>query len=632
MSTAEQILEVVRRSEEQLRVATLAAEIGVWSWIPGTSEVIVSANWRRLFGIAPETVVTFETWCNALHPDDRDRAVGELESASERCHDFNSEYRVVWPDGTVRWLVDRGRASYDANGRAIGMAGVNVDITERKRAEEALRESEVRFQAFMDNSPAVAWMKDEDGRYVYVNKRHEERFGIRSEDWSGKTDLELWPREVAEQFRSNDRDVLASGQTMEVIEQTSDREGRRSDWWSFKFTFQGAGGTRYVGGIGIDITERKQMEDALREADRRKNEFLSMLSHELRNPLAPIRNSLYLLERAAPGSDEAARAREVIHRQTDHLARLVDDLIDVTRISRGKIELKREHVDAREVVRRTCEDHRTIFDQRGIELRAEIALPAWIDADATRVSQAIGNLLQNAAKFTRPGGVVTVSVGAVEGRAEVRVRDDGIGIAPDLLPRVFDPFFQAQHDLARTQGGLGLGLALVRALVELHGGSVSAQSEGPDRGSEFVVWLPLAADPQLAHGEPRARPDGSPRVVLVIEDYVDSGQTLADVLTLQGHSAHLATDGASGLRKARELRPDVVLCDIGLPDVDGYEVARTLRRDDELRSTYLVALSGYAQPEDRRRAVEAGFDAHLTKPADLEELARVVAEAPPQSR
>jgi PAS domain S-box-containing protein len=370
----------------------------------------------------------------------------------------------------------------------------------------------------------------------------------------------------------------------------------------------------------------RESKERLQEADRRKSEFLAVLSHELRNPLAPIRNGLYLLGRAPSGSDQAARATAVISRQVDHLTHLVDDLLDVTRIAHGKIALNRSRIDARDAVRRACEDHRAIFDQRRVALR--IAMPAgpvWIDADATRVTQVLGNLLQNAAKFTPEHGSTSVTVGAAEGRAEIRVRDDGIGIEPELAERIFEPFAQAERGLARTQGGLGLGLALVKGLVELHGGSVSALSEGVNRGSEFIVSLPLAVDPELPRGERPPHRAARARCVLVIEDYLDSGQTLADVLALHGHRVHVATDGRSGIAKAREVKPDVVLCDIGLPDVDGYEVARLLRADDALRSTYLVALSGYAQPEDRQRALDAGFDAHLGKPAPLEQLHEMLA-------
>jgi len=386
-------------------------------------------------------------------------------------------------------------------------------------------------------------------------------------------------------------------------------------------------GAEAVAAATVQAFLSKRREEALRaanesltEADRRKNEFIGMLSHELRNPLAPIRNSIYLLDRASPGSEQAVRAKEVIRRQAEHLARLVDDLLDVTRISRGKIELQRARIDLCDVVRKSCDDHRTLFDGRDLGLRVEGSGPKWIEADATRVSQIVGNLLQNAAKFGRRGGAVTVSMDSANGQVELRVRDDGIGISPDLLPRLFEPFVQGDGSLARTKGGLGLGLALVKGLAELHGGSVRVRSEGNGRGAEFVVTLPLATQPRE---EPASPPPGGATGaldLLVVEDNADAAESLAEVLRTEGHRVQVAMDGRTGLAKARALRPDVVLCDIGLPDMDGYEVARALRADAALGAARLIALSGYALPEDQRLAAEAGFDLHLAKPPSLEAL------------
>jgi signal transduction histidine kinase len=374
------------------------------------------------------------------------------------------------------------------------------------------------------------------------------------------------------------------------------------------------------------VSELVDAHEALRASDSRKDEFIAVLSHELRNPLSSIRASIYVLEHASPDSAAFARAREIIQRQTRHLARLVDDLLDATRISRGKIELRRSRIDVSEVVRRACTDHRAAFHERGVVLRVEADAPAWVDADETRIAQVIGNLLQNAAKFSREGGTAVVRTGAVAGKAEIRVRDEGVGISADLLPRVFEPFFQAGQ--ARAAGGLGLGLALVKGLVELHGGSVQASSDGLDRGAEFAVTLPLAPageGPAAPPPMPVRPPRRAPARVLVIEDDADSAGAIADVLALEGHHVHVATNARSGIAMARELKPDVVVCDLGLPDMDGYEIVRTLRRDDRLRSTRFIALSGYAQPEDRRRAAEAGFDEHMSKPADMEVLLAEIA-------
>ena len=382
----------------------------------------------------------------------------------------------------------------------------------------------------------------------------------------------------------------------------------------------------------LDISERKRAEEALREADRRKDEFLAVLSHELRNPLAPIRNSIFLLARAPADSPAAARARAVLDRQTAHLTRIVDDLLDVTRISRGKSELKRVRVDLCEVIRRTTEDVRSIFQEADVELHLEHRTGClWLDADPTRLSQVFANLLQNAAKFTPAGGSVFVTILAAHGHAEVRMRDTGIGIAPADAMHIFEPFAQAERSLARAKGGLGLGLALVKALVELHGGTVSAHSAGQGLGAEFVVSLPLAADGVESDPAPaRSRPV-SPLRILVVDDNEDAAQSLADLLELRGHRVWKALDGRTGTSLARELRPDVVLCDLGLPDVDGYELARGLSSDPATAGVRLVALSGYAQPEHKERARAAGFFAHLAKPPRLDLLDEVFASVEPRS-
>ncbi|HET6412852.1 MAG TPA: GAF domain-containing protein [Anaeromyxobacter sp.] len=369
----------------------------------------------------------------------------------------------------------------------------------------------------------------------------------------------------------------------------------------------------------------RESEHSLREADRRKDEFLAMLSHELRNPLAPIRNAAYILEQSEPGSEQAERARGVLRRQSEHLTRLVDDLLDVTRITRGKIALQRSRIDLREVVGRAAEDFRATMAERGIAFG--IALPdasVWADVDPTRVNQVVTNLLQNAAKFGGRGDEVQVSLGAEGTRAEIRVRDTGAGIEPSLLPLVFEPFVQGERTLDRSEGGLGLGLALVKGIVQLHDGEVRAQSAGIGKGAEFVIHLPLHGASQLLEGtRPESQAKGGGRRVLVVDDNWDAAESLADLLRILGHDVDLAYDGPGAIAKIAANAPDVVLCDIGLPGISGYEVAKAIRANGK-PGVRLIALSGYAQAEDVKRAMEAGFDAHVAKPLDPEELARLL--------
>jgi two-component system CheB/CheR fusion protein len=375
-----------------------------------------------------------------------------------------------------------------------------------------------------------------------------------------------------------------------------------------------------------EVVERQRLEkelqqraDALAEADRRKDEFLAMLGHELRNPLAPIRNAVQLLRRLTPPDPHVRFSADLIDRQAQAMARLVDDLLDVSRITRGKINLQREPVDLAAVVARAVETARPLLDARGHTLAVTLPPdPLWAEADPTRLTQVVANLLNNAAKFTQEGGHVWMTVERRPGEAVLRVRDDGLGIPAALLPHVFDLFTQGDRSLARVEGGLGIGLTLVKRLVELHGGGVEAQSEGPGRGSEFVVRLPV---PQWqANGAERAgqtvRPPVTPRRVLVVDDNVDAAESLAMLLRVQRHEVRTAHDGPAALDAAAAFRPEVVLLDIGLPRMDGYEVARRLRGQADSQMTLLVALTGYGQDDDRRRAAEAGFDAYLVKPAD----------------
>lgn len=388
----------------------------------------------------------------------------------------------------------------------------------------------------------------------------------------------------------------------------------------------------------VDVTDRLRAarelalaNAALAEADRRKTHFLAVLSHELRNPLAAINNGLNLLERAAPGGDPARRALEVIERQAAQLARLVDDLLDVTRITRNKIQLQRRPLELNELVRRTLEDHRSEFEKHQVVLElAPSPIPLHVNGDANRLAQAFGNLLRNAAKFTSRGGLTRVGVEADEDarRAVVRVADTGVGISQPMLARLFEPFAQADETLDRSEGGLGLGLSLVKGLVEAHGGEVSAHSEGLGQGAELVVRLPLEEAPVAQPATLRPGPtERAQRRVLIIEDNVDAADTLSEVLALSDHEVAVAYNGPDGLEKARTFHPDIVLCDIGLPGMDGYAVARAFRADEALKDTRLVALTGYALPDDLQRATDAGFERHIAKPPTLAKLERLLADA-----
>jgi len=370
-----------------------------------------------------------------------------------------------------------------------------------------------------------------------------------------------------------------------------------------------------------DITARRNAEEALREADRRKDVFLATLAHELRNPLAPLRNSLHILQLTGSTDPAAERVYEMMERQVDHMVRLVDDLMEVSRITRGKIELHKEQLDVAAIIRSAVETSRPWIEaarhQLAISLSPE---PLFVDGDLVRLAQVLTNLLNNAAKYTENGGQIWLVARRVEGDAVISVRDNGIGIPADTLPHIFELFMQADHATSRAQGGLGIGLSLVRSLVDMHGGSIEAKSAGPGQGSEFIVRLPLAGSrfaPSLRPRELQPTSSLPARRVLVVDDNRDAAESLGMLLKFLGSEVRVVGDGIAALQALRSYQPTVVLLDIGMPGMDGYEVARRIRELPEFKDTLLVALTGWGQEEDRRRSQSAGFDHHLIKPADI---------------
>ncbi|HYD52526.1 MAG TPA: ATP-binding protein, partial [Gemmatimonadaceae bacterium] len=506
----------------------------------------------------------------------------------------------------------------DAGGEVGSVLVVTRDVTAARRTEQALRESEERYRTLFTNMTEGFALGealcDETGaahdfRFLEMNQAFEHQSGLSAAQVQGRSIREALPS-VDPSWIETYCGVATGGPPRRF-----ESYNRQLDRHFSVYCFRPTPGRFAL--IFNDVSDRRRAEQALREADRRKDEFLGMLSHELRNPLAPIRNALYILEHAEATGQQARRAKEVANRQVLHLTRLVDDLLDVTRIARGKIRLHFEDLDLAALVRRTADDHRAGMRERNLEFEVDVPPGAiLVHGDETRLAQVLGNLLHNAAKFTPSGGRVVLSARGEDDRAVVHVRDTGAGIDPDLLQQVFEPFVQAQQTLARSEGGLGLGLSLVKGLVALHGGSVQVVSDGPGRGTDFEITLPRA---ERAAEAPVEEEGGGtrlgPRHVLVVDDNRDAAETLAQVVELLGHRVDVAHDGPEALAKADADLPDTVLCDIGLPGIDGYEVARRMRAryGDGVR---LIAVSGYAQPEDLALATEAGFDAHLAKPVD----------------
>ncbi|HEX6864370.1 MAG TPA: PAS domain S-box protein, partial [Thermoanaerobaculia bacterium] len=543
-----------------------------------------------------------------------------------------TERQVRLRDGDS-WYILRILPYRTLDDRIDGVVVTFLDVTELKKAER----HRARLAAIVESSHDAIIGKTLDGTVTSWNAGAERLYGYTAEEAVGQSITFLAPPErigelgpIFERLRSGQRvepfetvRLRKDGTPLDIMLVVSpilDSDGRISE----------------ASAIAHDITALKKTEEALREAARRKDEFLAMLGHELRNPLAPVRNGLLILAQPEVTPGQAEKARQTLERQVQHLTRLVDDLLDVSRISQGKIFLRTGRLDLAALVRTAVEDHCASAADAGQTLELDLPdRPLWVNGDPTRLAQCVGNVLHNAVKFTEPGGRIDVTVRAEEGRtgqAVVSVRDTGVGVDPETLERLFEPFSQADSGIDRSRGGLGLGLALVKRLVELHGGTVAAHSEGLGRGTLVELRIPLQEgrdEPGLSASGPGREDRRRPRRCLLIEDNADAAETMGLLLELYGHEVRIAHDGREGLEMARDFLPEVVLCDIGLPyGLDGYEVARRMRQDPVLRGMSLVALTGYGQEEDQRLAREAGFNVHLTKPADPEKLERLLAELP----
>jgi PAS domain S-box-containing protein len=512
--------------------------------------------------------------------------------------------------------------------------------------ERAWRQSEMLRLLVAGTKDYAIFMLDPDGRVATWNAGAERIKQYGADEIIGKHFSTFYPPEALARDWPAEELRRATAQGWCEDEGWRVRKDGSRFWANVVITAlrDEAGVLRGFSKVTRDLTERKKWEDdlrrlheeleqrvrdrtadlaaanaALQEADRRKDEFLAMLAHELRNPLAPIRTGLQVL--ALPQADRSAtnKVRDMMVRQIQHMGRIVDDLLDVSRIQQRKVTLRRERLDLGRLVHLAVEDQRPAFDDTGVTLTLDApADPVWVHGDATRLTQVVGNLLHNALKFTDKGGTVAVRVAAgPSGRATVAVRDTGIGIEPDMLARLFEPFAQADRSLARSKGGLGLGLALVNGLTELHGGRVRATSGGPGRGAEFVVELPVQPQPTAVPFPVAPPPADRGRLrVLVVEDNKDAADSLRVLLELFGYVVQVAYTGAGGVEAATTFGPDVILCDIGLPGLDGYKLAAQWRQNPATAQARLIALTGYGTDEDRRKSKEAGFDAHLTKPAD----------------
>jgi signal transduction histidine kinase/PAS domain-containing protein/ActR/RegA family two-component response regulator len=673
ITEARQAEEQLRASEERLRMALTAGRMNVWDWNLITDVVECSENAQEFWGRAIGRAADFLA---AIHPEDLQHAheAAALAIAGDR---YSAEYRLVRPGGKPRWVHSRGRVERAADGRAVRVLGVTVDISDLKDAEETTRVladageklgASLDYQATLQDLartvvPRIAdWctvdLLTEGDALERVVVHHPDparlalahelfvRFPPRRSDPYGawnvvRTQAPEWAGSIDdEQLRQAARDPehLALLRRLELRSYISVPLTARGSVIGVLTVVHAESGRCYSAAdvaLVVDLARRAaaavdnaRLYERLRAEDRRKDEFLATLAHELRNPLAPIRTGLALLK-SAGDPDMQERTRQVMERQVSHMTRLIDDLLDLSRVTRGMVPLERERIDMWSIVAAALEASRPSIDAAGVELMVRLPeAPIVLWADRTRLSQVLSNLLNNAAKFTPPGGRVELEAAADDASVLIRLRDTGVGIQPELLGYVFEMFAQVGAARERTQSGLGIGLTLVKRLVELHGGTVWAESEGLGRGSTFFVRLPRVAAASLESRAAPAVPDiaTSVRRVLVVDDNADAAEMLGALLAVEGHDVRTATSGPAELAMIPNFRPDIAFLDIGMPGMSGYELARRLRDEPQLSGMALVAVTGWGQDEDRRNTREAGFQHHLTKPVDPRVVRTMVAE------
>ena len=641
-----------RRAEEEARRTALQLEstfdaISDGICLLDAAGRIVRCNQGlgRLFGRKPEELVGQPHDVLGL-PQDEDPFRRMAESHARE---------VVNARIGERWLLVTSDPVRSDRGELTGAVYVFTDVTQsRQAAEERERLLQREQAAHSEAQAALAALRATETRFRRLAEAN--LFGVFEADLVGQVTagndiyLRMIGRSREELERGEVRwDEITAPEGREADARAVRQLRERGSCDPYETEYVRRDGTRVCVFLGaamiegrdealvfvLDVTPIKRLEGELRgkvleleTADQRKDEFLAMLAHELRNPLAAITTGMHLLSDVQPSGEQAHRVRTTVLRQVGMLTRLVDDLLDVSRITRGKVELRRERLPLREAVSNAIATSRPLLDERRHALEVQLPdEPLFVIADGTRLEQVVANLINNAAKYTEAGGRISLSLQRDRGEAVVRVRDTGIGISPEHLPHVFELFKQVDQSPARTRGGLGVGLTLVRRLIEMHGGSVRASSAGLGKGSEFEVRLPLAADQEVAQPAKVAEPahGRAHHHLLLIEDNPDIGETLRELLQLLGHRVDWVSDGVRGVQAAIASRPEVALVDIGLPGIDGYEVARRLRASERGSDFLLVALTGYGRPEDRARALEAGFNAHLTKPVEPDELMKLIA-------
>lgn len=624
-----------RLRESELRFRLMADAIPQLVWIAdatGRAEFF-NQQWTDYTGLPTESMDAADVSRKFIHPDDHVPTMQAWEAALREGWTFVVEQRIRSSTGEYRWFLVRAKPYHDpVTGKIARWFGTSTDVHDHKMALAALRKSEERYRGLFESIDEgfciveVIFDQDDcpvDYRFCETNPVFEEQTGLH--DAVGKSMLELAP--LHESHWAQIYGQVAKTGAPVRFENEAKALNRWYEGYAFRIDEPSA---RRVAILFKDITTRRRDEEELRLADRRKDEFLAMLAHELRNPLAPISAAADLLSISRLDEDRIRRTSEIISRQVRHMTGLVDDLLDVSRVTRGLVTLNKIETDIKHIIADAVEQVRPLIEARHHRLTVDLAPePGHVLGDEKRLVQILTNLLNNAAKYTREGGKIHLRMETPDSHVILSVVDNGIGIAPELQPHVFDLFAQADRTADRSQGGLGIGLALVKSLVELHGGHVTCTSEGIGKGSEFTVTLPRCVGKTVLsdrrHSNRDIRISTRQLRILVVDDNADAAQMLAMLLEASGNQVFVEHDSRRALERGQIEAPDVCVLDIGLPDIDGYELARRMRSQPETAKTVLIAVTGYGQEKDKRNALAAGFDHHLTKPIDATQLAWLLA-------
>ena len=627
---------MLRASEARFRAGIEAVSDIIWT---NNAEGLMTGEqlaWGEFTGQDQQSYQGYG-WSHAIHPEDAPTTIDAWNVAVAEKKNFVGEHRVRRNDGQWRLCTVRAVPIFDDQGDITEWVGVHTDITDRNRSEESLRESEARLGGILRRSSAGIVQTDAAGCMTLVNPRWCDMLGYPEEEMLGRNILAIThASSVAKSAEAFER-LAAGGPDYQIEKAYSRKDGSVLHAQSNLAALRSPAG-KFLGLIGVvlDISERLRADEELRrlaaelsKADRRKDVFLATLAHELRNPLAPLRNGLQLMKLAS-NNEDTEQVRAMMDRQLSQLVRLVDDLLDVSRITEGKVELRKELIDLKAVIRAALETSRPAIEEGAHDLTVVMPdEPIFVDADAARLTQVVSNLLNNSAKYTHQKGCIRLTVSREGSSVVLSVKDNGIGIPVAMLGRVFDMFTQVDRTLEKRTGGLGIGLSLVKGLLYMHGGTIDALSDGEGLGSEFVIRLPMATSVlevvQPAIGEASSVVPSSRRRVLVVDDNVDAADSLGCLLEVLGHEVRIANDGEAGVAVARQFQPDMVLMDIGMPKLNGYEAAGRIRQQPWGQAMVLVALTGWGQADDRRKSANAGFNHHLVKPIDMDDLLKLLA-------